>query len=261
MPFAAVNGIDLYYEVHGQGPAVLFCHGSGGNHLSWWQQVPHFSGRYTCITFDHRAFGRSQDVPDGPGRTSFAADAVALLDHLQIERVSIVAHSMGGRTAFGLTNREPERVTAIALCGTTAGCTDDHVRALQERYRAANGHRPDIVIRGLSAQFARGNMEWTFLYRSLLRLNPRRPPDFLALRPGYRGSSAQRLAELRIPMLFIAGEDDVITPAPVIEAAARLVPHAQFVPVPNAGHSVYYEQPQTFNRLVDEFLTTNAPAT
>src|SRR5262249_45467845 len=70
MPFAPVNGIDLYYEVNGSGPALLFAHGQGGNHLSWWQQVPFFSRFYTCITFDNRAFGFSLDR-DGRGRTAF----------------------------------------------------------------------------------------------------------------------------------------------------------------------------------------------
>ncbi len=61
MPYAAVNGINLYYELHGSGPAVVFAHGAGGNHLSWWQQIPVFSPRFRCIPFDHRAFGLSRD--------------------------------------------------------------------------------------------------------------------------------------------------------------------------------------------------------
>ena len=61
MPLAALNGIELYYESHGEGPVVTFLHGAGGNHISWWQQVPVFSQRYRCLTIDHRGFGRSLD--------------------------------------------------------------------------------------------------------------------------------------------------------------------------------------------------------
>ena len=61
MALASVNGIELYYESTGEGPAVVFLHGAGGNHLSWWQQVPLFSERYRCITIDHRGFGQSTD--------------------------------------------------------------------------------------------------------------------------------------------------------------------------------------------------------
>ena len=57
MPFLSVNDIRLYYEVHGDGPAIVFAHGAGGNHLSWWQQVPFFQAHYRCVIFDHRAFG------------------------------------------------------------------------------------------------------------------------------------------------------------------------------------------------------------
>ena len=60
MPFVATNSIELYYEIHGSGYPVVFAHGSGGNHLSWWQQIPFFSQHYTCITFDHRSFGLSR---------------------------------------------------------------------------------------------------------------------------------------------------------------------------------------------------------
>ena len=62
MAFASINGIDLYYETHGKGPAVVFAHGAGGNHLSWWQQVPVFAEEYRCISVDHRGFGQSPDV-------------------------------------------------------------------------------------------------------------------------------------------------------------------------------------------------------
>jgi 3-oxoadipate enol-lactonase len=95
MPKIQVNGIDLYYEVHGDGPAIVFAHGAGGNHLSWWQQVPVFTRQYCCITFDHRGFGQSSDNPNGPGSQAFVEDLKQLLDHLKIERASPVAQSMG----------------------------------------------------------------------------------------------------------------------------------------------------------------------
>ena len=59
MPVLTTSGTDLYYETHGSGPAIIFAHGAGGNHLSWYQQVPFFRDRFTCITFDSRGFGRS----------------------------------------------------------------------------------------------------------------------------------------------------------------------------------------------------------
>ena len=137
MPFAPINGIELYYESHGSGPAVVFAHGAGGNHLSWWQQIPIFSQRFRCITFDHRAFGRTVDG-DGDakkGRRGFHDDLRALLDLLEIDELRIVAQSMGGRTAVGFSLLNPGRCRALVLAGTTGGAIDDEVREMQDAYR------------------------------------------------------------------------------------------------------------------------------
>ena len=94
MPIAIINGIEFYYESHGGGPAIAFAHGAGGNHLSWWQQIPAFSSGYRCITFDHRGWGASVEPPGGPGRKAFVEDLKQLLDHLNIERTFLIAQSM-----------------------------------------------------------------------------------------------------------------------------------------------------------------------
>ncbi|HEX6155547.1 MAG TPA: alpha/beta fold hydrolase, partial [Burkholderiales bacterium] len=57
------DGAEIHYEVFGKGPAVVFAHGLGGNHLSWWQQVAHFSRAHTCVVFAHRGFPPSSAVP------------------------------------------------------------------------------------------------------------------------------------------------------------------------------------------------------
>ena len=62
----------LYYEAEGAGPVLVFAHGLGGNHMSWWQQVPHFRDRYTCVTFSHRGFAPSSAPPGGPDPAEYA---------------------------------------------------------------------------------------------------------------------------------------------------------------------------------------------
>jgi len=74
---AKLGDFRMYYEVHGSGPAVVFAHGAGGTHMSWWQQVPVLSQKYRCITIDHRTYGYSQDVKGGPGRRAFVQDLAA----------------------------------------------------------------------------------------------------------------------------------------------------------------------------------------
>ena len=117
----SLGDFDLYYEVHGEGPPVVFAHGVGGTHLSWWQQIPAMSDHFQCVTFDHRGFGYSRDVGDHPGSEAFIDDLHALLDHLGIDRVGLIGQSMGGRTVLGFASAYPERVSALILCDTTGG--------------------------------------------------------------------------------------------------------------------------------------------
>ncbi len=95
-----IGGFKLYYERVGGGPALVFLHGLGGNHLSWWQQLPYFMRWYECITLDQRSFGLSPD-PDGKFANAHPDDLARLLDHLKIERAALVGQSMGGWTIVG----------------------------------------------------------------------------------------------------------------------------------------------------------------
>src|SRR5437764_14868467 len=108
----------LYYEVDGTGPILIFAHGLGGNHLSWWQQVPHFRDRYTCVAFAHRGFAPSSAPAGGPDPADYAGDLAALVDHLGAQDVRIVAQSMGGWTALEFALAQPHRLRALVLAST-----------------------------------------------------------------------------------------------------------------------------------------------
>src|SRR5262249_34091891 len=89
---------NLHYEVTGSGPALVFAHGLGGNHLSWWQQVAHFAPHYTCVAFAHRGFAPSDPIAGGPDAADYRGDLEALIDHLRLSDVRLVGQSMGGWT-------------------------------------------------------------------------------------------------------------------------------------------------------------------
>ena len=92
-------GSTLYYEVSGSGPAIVFAHGLGGNHMSWWQQVAHFAPRWTCVTFAHRGFSPSTAIEGGPNPADYADDLAALVAHLDLPDFRVVGQSMGGWTS------------------------------------------------------------------------------------------------------------------------------------------------------------------
>lgn len=272
MPLAPVNGIQLYYEDHGSGPPLVLAHGAGGNHLSWWQQVPEFSRHYRVITFDHRGWGLSLDADDR-GPAAFADDLRGLLDHLEIEAAFLAGQSMGGATCLWFTLAQPERVRALVMANTFAGmrrqvwlAADDGrreaVRGVWDR-RRANG-----VKRALGRAFSLKHREKAFLYRQIRSLNEHGPNRLVAesqvqrLRAMERspetGAGSEALASLRTPVLFIGGEHDEVMPVSLMELAHQLVPGSRMVVVPGAGHSVYFEEPDLFNRIVLDFLASCA---
>src|SRR5207302_4769089 len=114
-------GCRIYYEVTGSGPPILFAHGLGSNHLTWWQQVPHFAEHYTCVTFAHRGYAPSSEIPGGPDPLDAAGDLAALIDHLQLTDVRLVAQSQGGWASIEYLLSNPHTVRALVLvstCGT-----------------------------------------------------------------------------------------------------------------------------------------------
>ena len=251
MPFAPVNGIQLYYEVHGpavgSAPVIVFAHGAGGNHISWWQQVPHFARTRTCITFDHRRYGQSVDT-NGLGGAAYADDLAGLLDHLHIETFDLVAQSMGGWTSLAFALKCPGRIRRLVMADTHGGMV---IPGLQvERQPIPEGAHPAIGPRMDEEQPA-----LAFLYRQLMALTP--PLEVMELFAHLNAIGAptvEQVATLAFPVLCIIGEEDLSIPPPLLEAATAVYPNATVARAPKAGHSVYFERPALFNDLVERFL-------
>lgn len=253
MPIAKINGIDFYYELHGEGPAIVFAHGGAGNHLVWWQQVPVFSRSYKCVTIDHRGFGMSRDVRDGPGSAAYVEDARCLLDHLGIDKAMMVGQSMGGITALGFATTYPLRTNALVLTSTTGG------NNIAEIAEIISGNLPmdqgDAGRKALGSDFVASQPAKAFLYHQMAALNREAPHKI----PPIPAFPVEVLNEYRIPTLLAVGEEDAILNSPsamlrAMEVMAQHVPHARLVKFPKAGHSVYFEQPDRFNQALAEFL-------
>lgn len=266
MPFAPINGIDLYYETHGSGEqTVVFAHGAGGNHLSWWNQVPVFAERYRVVTFDHRAFGQSLDT-NGRGAAAYVDDLEALLGYLGIERPILVAQSMGGRSCMGYTLRCPTNVRALVMADTVLGIRELVMTHLDETTKArieetrkerAAANAPTFTW-ALGPVFRQRNPAGAFLYQEISDLNPPRDPAFLAAPE--EPVTVDELGTLTTPILWLVGEDDALMPPAMMRVARELTPSSRFVVVPECGHSVYFEAPQAFNAIVLDFLASNGSA-
>ncbi|CAN5916047.1 alpha/beta hydrolase [soil metagenome] len=254
----------LHYEVSGSGPALLFAHGLGGNHLSWWQQIAHFAPHYTCVAFAHRGFAPSSAIEGGPDPADYASDLAALVDHLGFAEVRLVGQSMGGWTMLDYAIAYPARVKALVLSSTSGtldrrGCDPSAGRAydawLKEsaaRIAAglANGIHPAI---GTAA--AERSPALHHLYASIDTMAG--ALDKEKLRAGLRHTARRTLAELKdfpVPTLLIAGGQDVVFPPFLAEAIAAKLPRGEAQLMPQAGHSPYFEDAARFNGLVEAFL-------
>ena len=252
MPTAQVNGIQLYYESHGEGPAVVFAHGRGGNHISWWRQVPVFSSQYRCITFDHRGWGASSSDPNVERRTAFGEDLKQLLDHLEVQQAYLVSQSMGGLTCLDFALAHPERCLGLVLGDTTGGVGDPSVMdELKDVFPP-----PDGPARSISPGFIAEYPDLVFLYTQIGGLNyTGAQTDIVAAFRDPKGPQAADLAGMTVPTLLIVGEKDLIFPPRVIRAVQRLIPGSEMEVVSGAAHSAHFEQPEVFNRLVSGFLS------
>ena len=163
--FVERPGCRIYYEVTGSGPAIIFAHGAGSNHMTWWQQVAHLSDRYTCIAFSHRGYPPSSEIGI-PDPNQYAGDLAALIEHLQLPDVRLVAQSMGGWTCLEYVLKEPRKVRALVLTSTCGSIDRASIpladpKRLTEWDRMADAARADMTRRGISPPAGRANGQGT----------------------------------------------------------------------------------------------------
>lgn len=250
----------LYVEEHGDGEPLLLVEGLAQSMWAWREQVPVFAERFRTIAFDTRGTGRSP-LPDEPyGIPDLAEDAAAILDG---RAAHVVALSMGGYVSLTLALARPELVRSLVLVGTGAGGPDrvprpDDVRAA---FAAAQGLPLE--------EYGRATMPYTFAagwpernqdrYEEILRarLEHPTPPETIDVHMTacYRyydeGCPVERID---VPALVVHGDEDLIVPVENGRMLAARLPNARYVELPGRGHNVPVEDPDTFNRLVLDFL-------
>lgn len=280
MPFARVNGIDVWYELtsppgRDDAPMLVLTHGFAG---PWWPPVvDEFRARYRLLWYHVRGHGRSS-VPDDPAAYSvptFAADLAGLLDTLEIERSHIGGVSMGGMITAQFACDYPERLRSVLLCDTVCGnATDDaadgDARRAEAVVRQAFTRQSEIVERhGLEALVSRENR-----YRrehdpyAKTRRESQEEQDAENARKlelmtprGYvnvaraliaRPDVVPRLPSVAAPALVSCGEWDLFYPC--AERDAALLPNARVATIRRAAHSTPAYQPQLWKEAVFDFI-------
>lgn len=263
MAYVESHGVNIYYEVHGDGPAVLFAHGAGGNGAIWWQQIQHFSRDYTCITYDHRCFGRSYPASEDAFRPEcFADDVIAVLDAAGVQKAALVGQSLGGMSCLRAALGYPERVWAFVSSDSPLGIHHDEMMADIRRFVAEVAEH-GIELAALGPEFKATDPAGAYLYAQIGSFNPfsnRGQPDYVDLIGGGKLFAPEfllnphELAEITCPLLFVVGSADPIVTPKVTRDLAERTPGSKLIEIDGAGHSPYFEKPEVYNRLVGEFL-------
>jgi pimeloyl-ACP methyl ester carboxylesterase len=250
------DGERLYWESVGAGPPLVLCHGAGGNHAVWWQQVPFFARDRQVVTWDHRGFGRSTDRAGRLAPAVAADDLAALLDRLGLARVDLVGQSMGGWTALGLALASPQRVGRLVLADTPGGIDVPDLAALAARAREGAPLAPPDRMGlhpALDAALLARDPARAYLYQMLGGFGE---PDLARMAGRLLACVVPDadLARLACSVLFVVGERDPLFPPAAIRAAAAKLRDAHVVVLPGAGHSPYFETPDAWNEAVSAFL-------
>jgi 3-oxoadipate enol-lactonase len=260
------NGQELYYEVHGEGPALVLLMGIGYDSSLWTlAQVPALSTQFQVVLVDNRDAGRSSKARRPYSIADMADDLAGLLDALGIAQTHLLGLSMGGMIAQEFALRHADRLDRLVLAGTGAAPARSAVDPIQiwswVKANDANGK----VFGGqqfaslFSTAFLR-NHEAVQDTTALLASNPypMSPEAYGRQADAYLQFDAlDRLGAITAPTLVVVGEQDLLTPPWIAREVADAIPGARFEVIRGAGssHVVSIERPEDFNRLVADFLT------
>jgi 3-oxoadipate enol-lactonase len=247
------EGEDIYFERTGKGPPLVLCHGLGGNHAIWWRQIESLAAHHEVITWDQRGFGNSTARSGDIGPPAARRDLQAILNHLRMDRVSLIGQSMGGWTTLGYALANPDRIRSLVLSTTIAGAPRLYIDRLvtQEPDRDRMNRREHPV---LSAEFCRRHPDFGVLYNQISSFGTRPDPTKVLTAMAEDRLDLLPLEQLKGPTLVLMASDDTLCPP---AAMAGLVSRLQNgrLQVLQGSHSVYYESPDIWNEAVLAFLS------
>ncbi len=259
----ALEDLDVAFRDVGSGDALVLVHGITGGMRNWALVAPALADRLRIVSYDQRGHGltSSPTPPDIYSLDLLADDLRRLVDDLEVEKFTLVGHSMGSMVAQTFVLAYPERVDRLVLVGSTAGLIDNEEReVLVEGALAA-------IADGIEAAWPLHRRLWPAWQEEMLAADPKRleqaRQEFLRTSPdGYAGFARSaverrdlraRLGEIGCPTLVMVGEHDerrLVTTRDIVDG----VPGSQGVVVPEAGHTPQIENPTGFLERLETFL-------
>ncbi|MGA3004997.1 MAG: alpha/beta hydrolase [Acetobacteraceae bacterium] len=269
MPHAQTDdGVRLYYEESGSGTPVIFVHEYAGDHRAWEPQMRHFGQRYRAITYAARGYPPS-DVPEDVAKytQARAADDIgSVLNHLKIDKAHVVGLSMGGFATLHFGFRHPGRARSLVVAGCGYGAEPGQREKFQAEADAIAKFIDDNDIAVFAEKYAYGPTRVQFENK-----DPRGFAEFkqqlaehskIGARNTQLGVQRHRpslydlvddMKKLTVPTLVLTGDEDwpCLQPSLLMK---QNIPTAALSVMPNCGHTINIEDPDQFNRIVDDFL-------
>ena len=283
MPTMSIRGVSLFVDVVGQGSPLLLMHGGPGlDHVSL-TPFRELADRHTVVLYDHRCNGRSTGAPVASMTwENLTADADALREKLGFERWAVLGHSFGGHVALEYVLRYPDRVSQLVLLDTAGDIRWSQENAAE--VLAGRGFGPKTVA--VARRFYNGRIAPKDFVRASIRLLPAYDHRFSLVRlaremleGGWRAqmrpeslifggrmmrgwSLMDRLGEVHVPTLVLAGHDDFLFPPESQALLAAGIPNARLRIIERAGHNPQAERPvETLAAVADFLALGTVPAT
>lgn len=240
----------------GKGPALVLIHGYLGSARHWDLQVPLLARRFRCISPNLAGFGDSAQLTAPESIGGHAAQVLATLDRLGVERFHLLGHSMGGMIAQEMTARAPDRIDRLILYGTGP------VGLLPDRFETIDTSRQRLLNEGLDATARRIAATWfeagedavgyAVCLAEAKRASLQAALASLTAWEGWDGRA--ELTSFAAPSLVIWGDSDRSYGWPQPQRLWHSIPDCRLAVVPCCGHAVHMENPAIFNSMLEDFL-------
>jgi len=250
MPYLKIDQINVYYEVEGIGPALVFIHGAMGTNSHWKYQMRVFSENYRVYALDLPGHGRSDAISKEISIVSFAELVSEVIAQLGMETPVVCGHSMGGAIGLQIALDGPSSLGALVLVGSGA------------KLRV----HPEILINmrtNFRETIDQVYNQWVFAQNSDRSLIETLKQQVLEIKAPIAVADWEacdifdcrsRLEELQLPTLMIVGAEDKLTPVWYSEYLLDRITGSTLEKVTNAGHYAMIEQPVQFNKVLSSFL-------